>query len=216
MHAHDCQPAGLQKSLQAQLTRYAGEVAGLVKEFLTPPNYVVDTYGFGSLDVLASYAKAVRLANATANVTVGSFLAEPLWTNPHSAPFHPLATKRDANAVVSDGAGSVPVMCQPKTLFFYEGQLRHQRCPSCTLADNIRTHAEQFAPPYFVHLWGGINPGMVNIPRDSPLELFNLIGKAAELLGDDFEVVGAGEMARLSRQALELEREREREQAARH
>merc|ERR1712039_666639 len=98
-------------------------------------------------------------------------------------------------------------MCQPETLFFYEGQLKNEPCPSCKLAENIAAHAKQHEPPYFVHLWGGINPGLVNIPADSPLEMWNLITKAADLLGPEFEVIGAAEMARLSRAANMLQSE---------
>ena len=92
-------------------------------------------------------------------------------TNPTSLPFGALHTPGDANARLTDGT---LVGCAPPSLFFYQGQLRHQKDPGAAFAAAIEKHARQFDPPYFVHSWGGIEPGMLPIDPADPLEFWNV------------------------------------------
>ena len=50
------------------------------------------------------------------------------------------------------------VGCAPKSMFFYQSQLEHEKEPGLKFAAAIEKHARQFRPPYFVHSWGGIEP----------------------------------------------------------
>ena len=65
--------------------------------------------------------------------------------------------------------GQTPVLATTKQLFFYQGQIARSKCPSCLLAAEITAFAHARKPPYFVHLWGGIEPGLLPLANDSPV-----------------------------------------------
>lgn len=177
-----------------QLQRYAETVGQLLKAHMTPP-FLVDSYGFASLATMDNYSRFATAGGATP----GAFLAEPLYTNPTAARFGPLRTPSDGNTVLSDG--KTPVLATTAQLFFFQGQVARAKCPSCVLAAEIAAFAHARKPPYFVHLWGGIEPWLLPIANDSPVELWNLAAATQEALGEGFEIVGAGELVRLSREA---------------
>jgi len=51
----------------------------------------------------------------------------------------------------------------PASLFFLQGQRKKQTQPGAKFAAAIEAHARQFKPPYFVHSWGGIEPGLLPV-----------------------------------------------------
>jgi hypothetical protein len=121
-----------------------------------------------------------------------------LYTNPTSLPYNPLQTPNDSNVALKDGT---LVACAPASLFFYQGHLHYQKEPGATFAAAIATHARQFNPPYFIHSWGGIEPGLLPIDPTSPVEFWNLHKATLGALPEEFEVVGADDFARLSKEA---------------
>ena len=109
------------------------------------------------------------------------------------------------NLVQPDGT---PIICSSESLFYYQYHQHglNKTCPACDLASRIRRVAKVHKPPFFVLTYGGLWAGG-DIPgstgsKISPLEeFFTLLKDTEARLGDDFEVVGAQEMARLSRAA---------------
>ena len=68
------------------------------------------------------------------------------YTNPTSLPFGALQTPKDENVALNDGT---LVGCAPKSMFFYQSQLHHQKQPGATFnffAAAIEKHARQFQP----------------------------------------------------------------------
>ena len=65
------------------------------------------------------------------------------------------------------------------------------------LADRIRNVTAPYEPPFFVLIYGGLNwqPGSTS----GTLEFWTLLESVMENLGEQYEAIGADEMARLSR-----------------
>jgi len=179
-----------------QLDRFGHHVGGLLKEY--GGSHVVDTYGFANVSTIERYSAA----QAAGGVAASAYVSEPLYTNPTAEPFGAFHTPNDGNVVLKDGT---LVGCAPASMFFYQGKLRDQKKPGAAFAAAIEKHARQFKPPYFVHSWGGIEPGLLPMDPKSPLEFWNLHAATLAALPEDFEVIGADDMARLSKEAAGLQ-----------
>jgi hypothetical protein len=177
----------------AQLERYGRRVGSLLQEY--GGSHVVDTYGFANVSTIEKYSAAL----AAGGVAAAAYVSEPLYTNPTALPYGTLHTPNDGNVRLQDGT---LVGCAPSSMFFYQSHLAHQKEPGAKFAAAIEKHARQFKPPYFVHSWGGIEPGLLPMDSHSPLEFWNLHKATVDALPEDFEVIGADDMARLSKDVL--------------
>ena len=172
----------------SQLDRYASRVGRLLAKF--GPN-VVDTYGFASLEDIRNYSQAA----AVSGVAPSAYISQPTnFLSMHN--ISSLACEHD-NMWQPDGT---PVVCTPSTdpsLFYFSGGLDRE-CPSCDLASRITAHAKLHTPPFFINTYGGLHWTANAV--DPKKEFWQLLQDTVSLLGEKFEIIGAQEMARLSRE----------------
>ena len=171
-----------------QLERYAARVGKLLAAF--GPN-VVDTYGFASMKDIEAYSAA---AGAT-GIAPAAYISQPTsFLSMHN--ISSLACKQD-NMWQPDGT---PVICTPSSepsLFYYSGGL-DTKCPSCDLASRIKAHARRLEPPFFINAYGGLHWTANTV--DPKKQFWQLLRDTTTILGDEFEIIGAQEMARLSKE----------------
>ena len=98
-------------------------------------------------------------------------------------------------------AARTPLVCTPgKPNLFYPLNSLNVTCPSCDLAGRIATAAKQHAPPHFVTVYDGLHA--FGKYGGQKLEFWTLLKNTILSLGDGFVAIGASEMARLAREAL--------------
>lgn len=180
--------------MSAQQLQVYGERVGALTARYGP--HVFDTYGYANLSVHEHYERAAREGGAGPT----AFVTQPNWVNGATvAPYDPFHCPEDNLALNTTGT---PLICssgRPR-LFYYSGSL-NPLCPSCTLAERIRTAATRHPPPFFVLVYGGLQ-AFGGSEKKSPRNFFTLQTDAMRRLGEGFEVIGASEMARLAREAL--------------
>eukprot|EP00937_MAST-01D_sp_MAST-1D-sp2_P005768 g5768.t1 len=189
----------------AKLRAY-GERVGQLTAVYGPS--ILDTYGYANRSVHEAYARAAAAGGAAP----AAFVTQPNWDTPQAAPYSPYHCDPDgANVLVTGGSGSggggsggpaTPLVCasgDPK-LFYYSGSL-NPLCPSCDLAKRIQAAARKFAPPHFLLVYGGLQ-AFGGVETKSKKSFFTLLQDTIARLGDGFVPVGATEMARLVREAL--------------
>ena len=128
-----------------------------------------------------------------------AYVSQPLWAY---KPYAQNAYKCPDLNMYSPSDGT-PIICTAHTpSLFYRNRGINQQDPGKDLAGRIRTVAEQYEPPFFVTVYGGLSwqPGTAH----GKTEFWALLHSTMASLnsnGTDFVAIGASEMARLAKAA---------------
>ena len=180
---------------EAQLDAYGRRYGRLAAAYGGPS--VVDTYGQASPALMAAYARAAAAGGAAPD----AFVSQP--TTNMGFPGYFNCSDGAENRWLDDGT---PVVCSHEGLFYYAASFWHKDLqlnashPAADLAGRIRAEAARVpTTPAFVLAYGGLRwTSAADVPS---MDFYTLQQDALDLLGDDFVVVGAQEMARLARSA---------------
>ena len=173
----------------AQLHRYASRTGQLYERY--GPT-VVDTYGQANMTVITKYSKFASL-NGTAPA---AFVTQPLWS--HSS--YSQDAWRCPALNLYDQVDGTPIICTANDPnLFYRNRGLSPGHPGRDLADRIRNVSERYEPPFFITVYGGLNwqPGSTG----GKTEFWTLLHSTMSYLGEQFEAIGASEMARLAKEA---------------
>ena len=174
---------------EAQLDRYAAHYGRLAATYNGPS--VVDVYGQADLGLMRRYAERAAATGRAPD----AFVSQPTTNMGFSEAFN----CTPANQWLGDGT---PVVCSVPGLFYYNAHFwpKDQWLKSADdLAGRIRREVAALPAPAFVLAYGGLK--WTSDATDPQMDFFTLQKATLDVLGDDFVVVGAQEMARLSREA---------------
>ena len=181
----------------SQLKTYGNRVGALTATY---GPHVFDTYGYANLSTHIKYAQAA----AEGGAAPAAFVTQPNWGVPQPVAYDAYHCDPDGgNFVLKDENGRrTPLICTPgkPNLFYYSSSLEDS-CPSCDLSNRIGEAAKQHSPPHFITVYGGLQ-AFGGADKKSKKSFWTLLGDTVKRLGDDFVVIGATEMARLSREAM--------------
>ena len=166
----------------AQLEQYAARVGRLYASY--GPS-VADTYGQANLTTMAAYT----LHAASAGTAPIAYVSQPLWS--HGSYGQDAWKFPRLNMHAADGT---PIICTSNTPnLFYRNRGLNASNPGEDLAARIRNVSKRAR---FISVYGGLNwqPGSTG----GKTEFWTLLHSTMKILGDEYVVVGADEMARLA------------------
>ena len=177
---------------EKMLERYTRRVGRL---FRTYGPRVADTYGQANFSVINLYSEFASSENGMAPE---AYVTQPLWAH---GSYSENAWKCPDSLNIRSTQTDTPIICtsnDPNLFYRNRGLDPNAKNNGEILADRIRNVTAPYDPPFFVLLYGGLNwqPGSTS----GSLEFWTLLESVMENLGDQYEAIGADEMARLSKE----------------
>ena len=122
-----------------------------------------------------------------------AYVSQPLWAyggyaeNAYKCPSLNMYSPADGTPIIC--TSHVPSL-------FYRNRDIKQSDPGADLASKIRVASQEYSPPFFITVYGGLK---WTAAKPNPLEEFwFMLNRTMEVLGPGYVAVGASEMARLA------------------